>query len=117
MKMAFNGYDVARAIVDSVDNDSWSDRALNEQRLNDLKEGCALIDELSRAFEVKAYTVEINEDSGLISISLELGGFCIESYDTTIYKIFTMTDSWEVSPVSKDVCVLTFTFPGVWEEK
>lgn len=89
--------------------------ALNEAHYNVLKEYCSVIDSLSDEFEGVAYTVEVNDINGSISIELECGDVTIKNQNHVFYSLARRTTSFSVTsnPENEDL-IVKFEFPGVW---
>lgn len=90
---------------------------LNKNYYDVLKEYCSIIDSLSDEFDGIAYSVEVDEITGAISIELECGDVTIKNQNHIFYSIVRRTTSFGVAsnPESEDL-IVKFVFPSVWDK-
>lgn len=108
-------YDVATMVIDEATNQFGSLWKVSRSRLDDLKESCKLIDELSDESHGVSYDVDIDDRTMDISVTLECEDLITDSKDHTIYSLMNVTKSINMFAHEGNLCI-KFKFGSIWDK-
>lgn len=106
-------YDVAAMVIDEATNQFGSLWKVSRSRLDDLKESCKLIDELSDESNGVSYDVAVNDETMDISVTLECEELVAENKSHVIYRLMDKSKSINMFSQDGHLCI-KFRFCGVW---
>lgn len=111
-------FDVFEMVAGDVQSDFLTSKRVNDGKLAQLKRSCEVLDEISEDSEGVGFSVDINEDTGIISISFDF-----------LYEINILTEEIDFGDLAQsntkgivitktdteDMLRITLVFDSIWD--
>lgn len=108
-------YDVAAMVIDEATNQFGSLWKVSKSKLDDLKENCRLVDELSDESNGVSYDVAVNDETMDISVTLECEELVAENKSHVIYRLMDKSKSINMFAHDGNLCI-KFKFGSIWDK-
>lgn len=110
-------YDIAKMIIDESTNKFGNIYELNDDKIKEIKFCCEIIDSLYEEFEGESYTVEVDEETMNVVMTLECGEIVITSLTHDFYEFLESVEKCIFSAGENDRLYIKFLFSSVWEQR
>lgn len=99
----------------------FSSQVINGRKLDDFRECCEAIDELSDEFDNESIEVEVDTETGEISVSLECIDLAVdipqkEPNEHILYDLVEKTVKFGFFATEDGTVIAKFVFPSLWME-
>lgn len=107
-------YDVAEMVTEEATKQFGSLLKVDEERQQDLRECCEMVDVIAEKFGGISYEVEVNDETTDITVSLVCGEFEVDTTSDDFYGLIRKAKKVGFKSYKKENLRLDFTFNGIW---
>lgn len=107
-------YDVVSMVTDEATAQFGSLWKVNENRQNELKHNCELIDSLSQECGGISYEVDIDDITMEISVAMECDELVVNDKDSVFYKLLERVKGLKFGSTDENLCI-KFVFGSIWD--
>ena len=108
-------FDLVSEIIDEATS-RFEDVKANNEGFEFIKRACSYFDEFADEYEGVSFGAEVDSVTSDISITLECPIIMVKSRTHKFFILMQHAKSVEFY-AKKDLLGVTFTFPGIWENK
>lgn len=113
--MEFKCYDIAESVIDEA-TARFHGMKVSERLKNQFKDTCEKLDKAIEAIDAESFSVEVNEYTTEITLTIGCNEFEIDDKEHPIYAVVSMCTSYTIKPSEdiEDGIDLLFVVPGIW---
>lgn len=107
-------YDVVEMVTEEATSQFGSLLKVDEERQQELRECCSMIDILAEKFGGISYEVEVDDETTDITVSLVCGEFEVDADSDDFYGLVSRTKKIEFKSYENEQLQIDFIFGGIW---
>lgn len=107
-------YDVAEMVIEEATNQFGSLLKLDEERREELKECCDIVDILSQRFGGTSYEVEVDDKTNDIIVSLICGEMEVDTTSDDFYKLMCRAKKVGFKAYKNEQLQIDFILNSIW---
>ena len=107
-------YDVAEMVTEEATKQFGSLLKVDEEKRQELKECCRMIDTIAERFDGVSYEVEVDDETTDITVSLVCGEFEIDTTSDGFYELLSKAKKVGFRSYEKEHLQIDFMFGGIW---